>query len=152
MQVAVASTFYIIVTDFPLSRNGASASLAKILIERTILARRRSLAGSSGSGDMLTAILAIPAAVLVLRARAGWEKWVLAWNVIGFWDFASAIFLGVASTPASPLRLFMDAPGTALLGDLPWRFIPGYYVPLFLMIHIALFIRLVPVVLKRQGP
>jgi hypothetical protein len=96
----------------------------------------------AGYGDLLAAILALPAAVIAWRARAGWEKWVLGWNVIGFLDFLSAVTLGILSQPGSPLRVFLDMPGTALLGELPWRFIPSYFVPLYLMIHVALFVRL----------
>jgi hypothetical protein len=96
------------------------------------------------------ATLAIPAAVIAWHARPGWERWVLGWNVIGFADFISAVTLGVLSQPGSPLRIFFDAPGTALLGELPWRFIPSYFVPLYLMVHIALFVRLVPAVFDRR--
>jgi hypothetical protein len=96
----------------------------------------------AGWGDVLAASLAIPAAVIAWRARPGWEMWVLAWNVIGFLDFMSAISLGVTSQPGSPLQLFFAEPGTAILGELPWRFIPSFFVPLYLMIHVALFIRL----------
>jgi hypothetical protein len=102
----------------------------------------------AGWGDIVSAILAIPAAIIAYRAAAGWKKWVLVWNVIGFVDFIIAVFLGATSQPDTLIRLFYDAPGTALLGDLPWRFIPAYYVPLFLILHIAIFVRL----LSRPAP
>jgi hypothetical protein len=101
-------------------------------------------AAIAGWGDILAATLAIPATIIAWSARPGWEKWVLAWNVIGFLDFMSAIGLGITSQPGSPLRLFYDLPGTAILGELPWRFIPSYFVPLYIMTHVVLFIRLVP--------
>jgi hypothetical protein len=96
----------------------------------------------AGGGDLLSAALAIPAAYMAWQAKAGWEKWVLAWNVIGFVDFMSAITLGITSQPGSPLQVFFDVPGTSILGQLPWRFIPSYFVPLYIMIHVALFVRL----------
>jgi hypothetical protein len=99
----------------------------------------------AGWGDLLAATLAIPAAIIAWRARPGWEKWVLGWNMIGFLDFLSAVTLGVLSQPGSPLRIFIDMPSTALLSELPWRFIPSYFVPLYLMIHVALFVRLLPI-------
>jgi hypothetical protein len=108
-------------------------------------------ASIAGWGDLLAATLAIPAAIIAWRARPGWENWVLGWNVIGFLDFLSAVTLGITSQPGSPLRLFFDLPGTALLGELPWRFIPSYFVPLYLMIHMALFIRLVPAVFGKSS-
>ncbi len=98
----------------------------------------------AGWGDVLAAVTAIGAAIIAWRARPGWETWVLAWNVIGFTDFVSAIALGTLSQPGLPFRLFIEEPGTALLGTLPWRFIPNFFVPLYLMIHVALFIRLLP--------
>jgi hypothetical protein len=105
----------------------------------------------AGGGDLLAAALAIPAAFIAFRAQPGWEKWVLCWNVLGFADFMSAIFLGITSQPGSPLQLFSSAPGTAILGELPWRFIPSYFVPLYIIIHVAIFVRLLPVVLKNQS-
>jgi hypothetical protein len=106
-------------------------------------------ANIAGWGDLLAATLAVPAAIIALRAQPGWEKWVFGWNVIGFLDFISAVTLGVLSQPGSPLMMFSAAPGTALLGELPWRFIPSYFVPLYLMIHIALFVRLWPAILPQ---
>jgi hypothetical protein len=107
-------------------------------------------AAIAGWGDVIAATTAIPAAIMAWRARDGWEKWVLAWNVIGFLDFMSAITLGITSQPGSPLRLFFDEPGTAILGQLPWRFIPSFFVPLYIMIHVAIFLRLMPAVLSRR--
>jgi hypothetical protein len=101
-------------------------------------------ASVAGWGDLLAASLAIPAAIVAWRAKPGWEKWVLGWNVVGFTDFMIAVGLGITSQPGSPLQIFTELPGTAILGQLPWRFIPSYFVPLYLMIHVALFIRLLP--------
>lgn len=101
-------------------------------------------AAAAGWGDLLAAFLAIPAAIVAYRQLAGWEKWVFAWNVIGFVDFVSAVTFGLTSQPGSPLQLFREPPGTALLSDLPWRLIPFFFVPLYIIIHAALFIRLWP--------
>lgn len=101
-------------------------------------------AAAAGWGDLLAAGLAIPAAILAYRQLAGWEKWAFAWNAIGLLDFVSAVTFGLMSQPGSPLQVFMEPPGTAILSDLPWRMIPGFYVPLFVITHIALFVRLWP--------
>jgi hypothetical protein len=106
----------------------------------------------AGTGDLLSAAFAIPAAFIAWRAAAGWEQKVLAWNVFGFADFLIAVFLGVTSQPGLPFRLFFDDPGTQVLGTLPWRYIPSYFVPLYLMIHIALFIRLVSAIWFERRP
>jgi hypothetical protein len=101
-------------------------------------------ASIAGWGDILAATLAVPAANIAYRAKPGWQNWVLAWNVIGFADFISAITLGATSQVGNILQVFSEPPGTAVLGSLPWRFIPSYFVPLYMMIHVALFIRLLP--------
>jgi hypothetical protein len=98
----------------------------------------------AGWGDILAAVTAVPAAIIAARARPGWEQWVLAWNCLGFADFITAVALGATSQPGSPIQLFFEPPGTALLGQLPWRFIPNYFVPLYLIIHVAIFLRLWP--------
>ena len=105
-------------------------------------------AAAAGWGDLLAAGLAIPAAIFAYRQVEGWEKWVLVWNVIGLLDFVSAVTFGLTSQPGSPLQVFMDPPGTAILADLPWRMIPGFYVPLFIIAHLALFVRLWPALSK----
>ena len=99
-------------------------------------------AAVAGWGDILAATLAIPAAMIAYRANPGWEKWVLGWNVIGFADFVSAVFFGATSQPGSPIQLFFEPPGAGILGQMPWRLIPNYFVPLYLIIHVAIFIRL----------
>lgn len=101
-------------------------------------------AAAAGWGDLFTALLAVPAAIVAYRELAGWEKAVFAWSLIGFLDLVAAVTLGLTSAPGLPLQVFTDPPGTAILSDLPWRLIPGFFVPLFLSIHIALFIRLWP--------
>jgi hypothetical protein len=101
-------------------------------------------AAAAGWGDLLAAGLAIPAAIIAYRQLAGWEKWVLVWNLVGLLDFVSAVTFGLMSQPGSPLQVFMEPPGTAILAELPWRTIPGFYVPLFVITHIALFVRLWP--------
>jgi hypothetical protein len=105
----------------------------------------------AGWGDIIAAMTALPAAIIAWRARPGWEKWVLVWNVFGVLDFVVAVGLGITSQPGSPLRLFFEEPGTAILGQLPWRFIPSFFVPLYVTIHVALFIRLVPGVFGRRS-
>lgn len=96
----------------------------------------------AGGGDILAALFAIPMAVIAWRGKAGWVKWLLAWNVFGIADFMLAIGLGITSQPNSPLQILTSLPGTAILGELPWRFIPSYFVPLYILTHVALFVRL----------
>ena len=103
----------------------------------------------AGSGDMIAAALAIAATYIAWKQKSGWEFWVLAWSFAGFFDFVIAIFLRVTLQMGSPIQLFTQELGVAALGQLPWRYIPNYFVPLFLMIHVSLFIRLVPEVRQK---
>lgn len=98
----------------------------------------------AGLGDILAAVTAMPAAWAAYRRVSGWAAWVLAWNVIGTADFLLAILFGVSSQPGLPFRLYFQPPVAAVLTETPWRFIPAFYVPLFLIVHVALFVRLLP--------
>lgn len=108
-------------------------------------------AAYAGWGDILAAGLAIPTAVFAARRLRGWLPLTLIWNIVGFADFCSAIFFATTSQPGSPLRLFLEPPGTAVIMDLPWRFIPGFYVPVLLLIHVAIFLHLRHVVRSRRS-
>jgi hypothetical protein len=98
----------------------------------------------AGWGDILAAMTAMPAAWAAYRRVPGWPAWVLAWNVVGTADFLLAIFFGVTSQPGLPFQLFFEPPGAAVLTETPWRFIPAFYVPLFLVVHAAIFAKLIP--------
>ena len=69
----------------------------------------------------------------------------MAWNLFGLADLATAVSLGVLSTPGPLRRIFAD-PGAGLMTTLPWLLIPGFLVPLLATIHLAIFYRLIRVV------
>ena len=98
-------------------------------------------AHSAGWGDIAVAVLAIPVALAAHRKIAGWQAIVLAWNVLGFADLITAVTLGVGSSD-SPLRFISELPASAAVGTLPWVLIPAFLVPTFLLIHLAIFMRL----------
>jgi hypothetical protein len=99
-------------------------------------------APSAGWGDIVTGALALPVAWLVARKAQGWRPILLAWNTFGLADLIAAIGLGVASAPDSPLRLFTEEPGTAMMSLLPMFLVPGYLVPILILMHLAIFARL----------
>jgi len=99
-------------------------------------------AHSAGWGDIVAGALAIPVALAVQRQVPGW-KWITGiWNVIGMADLLAAVTLAVGSTPGSPLRFIYEAPGSRTLATMPWTMVPAFFVPLFLLAHIAVFQRL----------
>ena len=97
---------------------------------------------SAGLGDMLTAILAVPLAFAIHRRVSGWQRYALAWNVLGFLDLLAALSLGVGSSPGFPLRFIFEQPDSGPMGNLPWFLIPGFLVPLYLVTHLFIFARL----------
>jgi hypothetical protein len=99
-------------------------------------------ATSAGWGDIIAGAIAIPLAVLMTWKGTA-PRWLLgAWNAFGILDLITAISLGALSAPGTPFRVFTEAPSTIAMGTLPWVMIPAILVPLFLMMHLAIAIRL----------
>jgi hypothetical protein len=99
-------------------------------------------ATSAGWGDMIADLAAI-----LLAGMAAWRgklpKVLLAvWNAFGALDLIVAIILGVLSPPGTPFRVFTDAPGTVAMGTLAWVGVPTLLVPLYLMTHLTIAVRL----------
>jgi hypothetical protein len=99
-------------------------------------------ATSAGWGDIITGIAAIP-----LAAAAAWKGKLprvplKVWNAFGALDLIVAILLGGLSAPGTPFRLFSESPGTVVMGMLPWVGVPTLLVPLYLMTHLTIAVRL----------
>jgi hypothetical protein len=99
-------------------------------------------APSAGWGDIVVGITALPVAFLAARQATGWRPIGLVWNVAGFADLVMAVGLGVTSAIDSPLRIFVEGPDTTLMSQLPMFLVPGFLVPLLLLTHLAVFVRL----------
>ena len=54
----------------------------------------------------------------------------------------SALALGVASASASPLRFIYERPDSSAMGTLPWLLVPGFLMPIYILTHLAIFVRL----------
>jgi hypothetical protein len=102
----------------------------------------RTFATSAGWGDIAVAVLAVPVALAVHRRAAGWRALTLAWNSLGLLDLVAAIALGVGSAPGSPLRFVYEGPESSTMGTLPWLLVPGFLVPIYILTHLAIFVRL----------
>jgi hypothetical protein len=78
--------------------------------------------------------------VWAIRRRAtGWRWITAAWNVLGMADLLTAVALGVGSAPGSLVRFNFEAPGSGAIVMFPWVLVPAFFVPLFLLTHIAIF-------------
>jgi hypothetical protein len=95
----------------------------------------------AGWGDIFIGLTAGPVAWLLVRQGTKADRWVLAWNLIGFVDLFSAIALGATSSPG-PIRLFMEPPGSSIMTTLPWIIIPCFIVPSLQAFHMVIFYRL----------
>jgi hypothetical protein len=99
-------------------------------------------APSAGWGDIAVGATALPVAYFAARRTNGWRPVAFLWSVVGLADLVMAVGLGVTSAVDSPLRLFTEGPGTALMAALPMFLIPGFLVPLLALTHLAVLARL----------
>ncbi|HEX4740888.1 MAG TPA: hypothetical protein VH353_06125 [Caulobacteraceae bacterium] len=97
---------------------------------------------SAGWGDVLTGVLAVPAAWAAARETRRWDGLILTWNALGMLDLIVAVALGVTSRNGSPVQLIHAGVGTAAITTLPWALIPTVLVPLYLIDHAVIFARM----------
>jgi len=108
----------------------------------------------AGIGDIITgavALLLTAALLLGLRIRSPWLR---AWNGFGALDLVVAVILAVLSAPGTPFRVFTEEPGAQLMGTLPWIFVPAFFVPIDLLVHVAIAAKLksFPRMPRVEGP
>lgn len=96
-------------------------------------------AHSAGWGDVATAVLAIPVMWAIQHRVAGWRWFTGAWNLLGMADLLTAVTLGVGSAPGSLVRFIHEAPGSGAIATFPWVLVPAFFVPLYLLTHVAIF-------------
>lgn len=101
------------------------------------------LAHSAGWGDIATGLLALPVLWAIQRRATGWRWVTAAWNALGMLDLLAAVTLGVGSAPGSLVRFNFEAPGSGAIVTFPWVLIPAFFVPFYLLTHIAVFAGLV---------
>jgi hypothetical protein len=97
---------------------------------------------SAGWGDIVTGLAAIPLAFLAATKGKLPRGLLTVWNAFGALDLIVAITLGGLSAPGTPFRVFTEAPGTIVMGTLPWVGVPTLLVPLYLMTHLTIAARL----------
>ena len=99
-------------------------------------------APSAGWGDIIAGAGAIPLAALLVWKGTAPRGLLRVWNAIGALDLIVAVSLGALSATGTPFRVFTEAPSTAAMGTLPWVLIPAFLVPVFLLSHLAIAVRL----------
>ena len=96
-------------------------------------------AHSAGWGDVTTGVLAIPVVLAIRNRVPGWKWYTAAWNLVGLADLVAAVTLGVGSAPGSMLRFIYETPGSGAIVQFPWVMVPAFFVPFYMLTHIAIF-------------
>ncbi len=99
-------------------------------------------ASVAGLGDMAVAALAIPLAVMAARGTGERPAWLGVWNALGALDLTVAVLLGLLSAQGTPFRVFTEGPGILALTAMPWIMVPAMLVPLFLLMHLTIAVKL----------
>ena len=91
-------------------------------------------AGPSGTGDVLTGLFAVPAAIAVATGTAQGRKAAIIWNMFGLADFAIAITLGLITSPG---RFQLIVPDVLSIGAgaYPGVLTPAFVVPSSILLH-----------------
>lgn len=88
----------------------------------------------AGTGDVLTGLFAVPAAIALAAGTAEGRKAAIVWNIFGLLDFAVAITLGLMTAPG-PLQLIVTSVPSIGAGDYPNVLTPAFVVPASIMLH-----------------
>lgn len=89
----------------------------------------------AGLGDVLTGLLALPAAVWVASGTPAGRRIGIRWNVLGLLDFAVAITMGMLTSPGPAHLLARDHPNL-LIGTFPTAMVPAFVVPFSTLLHV----------------
>jgi hypothetical protein len=92
------------------------------------------LALPAGTGDVLTGLFAVPAAIAVATGTAPGHRTAMIWNIFGLADLAVAIALGMVTAPG---RFQVIVPGLPSFnpGAYPDVLTPAFVVPSSILLH-----------------
>ena len=99
----------------------------------------------AGIGDVLTGLLALPAAIAVAAGTADGRRAAALLNIFGLADFAVAITMGIITSPG-PLQLIVPDVQSIGAGNYPGVLTPAFVLPSSILLH-ALSLRQ----LRRRG-
>ena len=95
----------------------------------------------AGIGDVTTGIFAVVVAALLARNAVGAHRATYAWCLFGIADLVVAITMGAMTSPGQAHLLAFDAPNL-LMTAYPLVMVPTFAVPLALMLHGLVLLRL----------
>jgi hypothetical protein len=97
----------------------------------------------AGIGDVTTGIVAVVVAALLARNAIDAHRATYAWCLFGIADLVVAITMGAMTSPGRAHLLAFDAPNL-LMTAYPLVMVPTFAVPLALMLHGLVLLRLRP--------
>ena len=89
---------------------------------------------TGGTGDVLTGLFAVPAAIALATGTPAGRKAAILWNIFGFADLAVAITLGMIISPGPFQLIVLDGPSIGLDGY-PNVLTPAFVVPGSILLH-----------------
>ena len=94
---------------------------------------------SSGMGDMITALFALPVAKIVSKRKPWSIKAVYAWNIFGILDILTLLVIAVIDAKNS---IVTGAPGIREMTIFPFVWFPAFAPATILFLHTAIFRKL----------
>ena len=127
----------------PAPATGASALTIGLTVWAGTIATlaARYSAFPAGIGDAAVGFAAIFVTIAVARKTEGWQRSARWLAIAGIADFVVAFATAILSEPGRPLS-FEGAPPPDAMQSLPVVMIPAFGVPLFLILHMMVLIRL----------
>jgi len=90
----------------------------------------------AGLGDVTVGILALPAAEKLAAGTKAAQRSAIWWNIFGLLDLATAIVLGVMTSPGGLLSSLNPGAASVQVGTFPTVMTPAYTVPISIMLHV----------------
>ena len=88
----------------------------------------------AGTGDVLTGLLAVPAALALATGTVEGRKGAMLWNMFGLADLAVAITLGMLMSPG-PFQLIIPNGPSMGIDTFPNVLTPAFVVPSSILLH-----------------
>ena len=84
--------------------------------------------------DIIVGLTAISAGMVFFRKNRIRPYEVIIWNVFGILLLVTIVVITTLSTP-SPIRIFTNEPSSAMIGYIPFIWLPGFVVPFAFAMH-----------------
>jgi hypothetical protein len=89
----------------------------------------------AGTGDVLTGLFALPAAIAVAASTAKGRRAGIIWNIFGIADFVVAITMGMITTPGQ-FQLMVPDVSSIGVDAFPNVLTPAFVVPSSILLHV----------------